>query len=261
MNFTNPSFQYSDDNHAHYTKHGYCIVGKLLSDDGLAACRNEVDAMINEKKQASLPADQLISTHQQERWLFELATQRALLDMVEMQIGPNIVLWSSHLFCKPPKSGTHVPWHQDTPYWNISGPLPGSTWIALDDIDAENGGMCLLPDWHRKGTLPRRATGNNLFSEEIAPDALPKNIEDIKLQYEFPAGWMATHDTMLPHTSEPNTSDRWRRVIVFRYMTPDGDMGPKTYKNYRTGEPFERGYYLVRGRDTANKGLKRSPFD
>ena len=261
MNFIDTSFKYSDDHHANYLKHGYCIIGKFLSDDGLAACRREVDAMIKEKKLPDLPADQIISAHQQEPWLFDLATQPALLDMIEKQIGPNIVLWSSHLICKPPRSGIHVPWHQDTPYWNISGPLPGSTWIALDDIDAENGGMCLLPDWHCKGTLPRRATGNNVFSEEIAPEALPEDIEELKLQYEFPAGWMATHDTMLPHTSEPNASNRWRRVIVFRYMTPKGEMGPKIYKDYRTGEPFDREYFLVRGKGVGGKRLKCSPFD
>jgi ectoine hydroxylase-related dioxygenase (phytanoyl-CoA dioxygenase family) len=259
MNVIDPSFEYTDQHQAHYDERGYCIVGKLLSDEGLETCRHQIDAMINEKKQPDLPPDRIISAHQQEPWLWDLATQPAVLDMIEKQIGPNIVMWSSHLICKPPKSGIHVPWHQDTPYWNISGPLPGSIWLALDDIDAENGGMCLLPDWHRRGVLQRRATGNNVFSEEIAPAALPENIEELKLQYEFPAGWLATHDTMLPHTSEPNASNRWRRVIVFRYMTPEGDMGPKVYNDYRTGEPFAREYYLVRGVDRTNKGLKSSP--
>src|SRR5687767_2728134 len=119
MNVVDPSFKYTEEHHSHYEKHGYCIVGKLLSDDGLAKCQQEVDTMIREKKQPDLPADRIISAHQQERWLFNLATEPALLDMIERQIGPNIVLWSSHLVCKPPKSGTHVPWHQDTPYWNI----------------------------------------------------------------------------------------------------------------------------------------------
>ena len=260
MNLVDTSFHYTEENHAQYEECGYCIVGKLLSDEGLAYCQREVEAMIQEKKLPDLPADRIISAHQQEPWLWDLATQPALLDLMERQVGPNIVLWSSHLVCKPPHSGFHVPWHQDTPYWNISGPLPGSIWLALDDIDAENGGMCLLPNWHRKGTLPRRSTGTEVFSEEIAPEALPANIEELKLQYEFPAGWLATHDTMLPHTSEPNASDRWRRVIVLRYMTPDGEMGPKVYNDYRTGEPFDREYYLVRGSSKGNKRLKASPF-
>jgi hypothetical protein len=74
----------------------------------------------------------------------DLATQAAVLDMIEKQIGPNIVLWSSHLICKPPRSGMHVPWHQDTPYWNISGPLPGSIWLALVVPKVRGGNRALL---------------------------------------------------------------------------------------------------------------------
>lgn len=261
MRFIDPSFNYLDEQHAQYLESGYCIVGRCLSERGLEVCRQEIDVMIQDKKRPELSPDQIISAHQQERWLWDLATQPQILDMVEKQIGPNIVLWSSHLICKPPRSGIFIPWHQDTPYWNISGALPGSIWLAFDDIDAENGGMCILPYWHTKGTLPRRKTGTDVFSEEIAPESLPENIDELKVQYEFPAGWLATHDTMLPHTSEPNHSARWRRVLVLRYMTAEGEMGPKVYHDYRTGEPFDREYYFVRGEDSAGKQLKRSPFD
>ena len=42
-------------------------------------------------------------------------------------------------------------------------------------------------------------------------------------------------------------------------MASDGTMGSKTYQNFRTGEPFNREYYLVRGKDVAGRGLKRKP--
>lgn len=261
MNVIDSLFNYSDENHSQYLEKGYCILGKCLSDEGLEICRREIDAMVQEKKQPELPPDQIISAHQQELWLWNLATQPKLLDMIEKQIGPNIVLWASHLICKPPKSGMFIPWHQDTPYWNVSGPLAGAIWLAFDDIDAENGGMCLLPHWHTRGLLRRQSTGSDLFTEEIAPEVLPENIDELKVQYEFPAGWLATHDTMLPHTSAPNQSSRWRRVLVLRYMTAEGEMGPKVYNDYRTGEPFDREYYLVRGKCVGNDKLKQNPFD
>jgi hypothetical protein len=41
-----------------------------------------------------------------------------------------------------------VPFHQD-------GNERGRTvWICLDDIDSENGGLCVLPGWHKKGRMP-----------------------------------------------------------------------------------------------------------
>ena len=98
-----------------------------------------------------------------------------------------------------------------------------------------------------------------LFSQEIDPDALPPDIDARKVEYRLRAGQMATHHTMIPHNSVPNTSDRWRRVLVLRYMAADGDMGPKTYADYRNGEPFERRYYLVRGEDVLDRSLRRGP--
>ena len=71
---------------------------------------------------------------------------------------------------------------------------------------------------------------------------------------------MATHDTMLPHSSTPNRSDRWRRHIGFRYMAADGQLADKSYRNFRTLEPFPREFFLVRGEDVKGYGLKRSPF-
>ena len=61
--------------------------------------------------------------------------------------------------------------------------------------------------------------------------------------------------------SPPNRSDRWRRVIVVRYLAADAKLGPNTYTHHRTGEPFQREIFLVRGRDVKNHGLRTSPFE
>ena len=69
------------------------------------------------------------------------------------------------------------------------------------------------------------------------------------------AGQMAIHHTMLPHNSVPNKSDRWRRVLVLRYMVSDCQTNDMEYEDYRTGELFSRQYYLVRGKDLLDQGL------
>ncbi len=128
-------------------------------------------------------------------------------------------------------------------------------------MDNDNGAMAVLPGWHTRGTLPRRDTGvDEGFTEEIDPSALPDDLDAVKVQYRFPAGGMAIHDTMIPHNSYPNQSDRWRRVLVLRYMAAAGECGPKTYPDYRTGEPFTRECFLVSGEDSQQRGWKRAPF-
>ena len=120
--------------------------------------------------------------------------------------------------------------------------------------------MSVLPGWHNKGKLPRRQSGEKLFAEEIEPEALPADLETRRVEYQLRAGQMAIHDTMIPHTSTPNSSDRYRRVLVLRYMAADGTVGAKDYEDYRTGKNFSRECFLVRGEDVGNYGLRRSPF-
>ena len=254
-----PDFQYGENQHKHYQESGFHFFDHFLTADALEECRTRTIQIVARIRPEGSP-EEIINAHQcGESWIYELATQPKVLDMIECQIGPNIVLWSSHLLCKQPQTGRLVPWHQDAPYWNVKGNMPASLWIPLDDVDAENGAMSVLPGWHNKGTLARVKTGENLFSEEIDPVALPENIDKIKVSYFLKAGQCAIHHTMMPHNSPPNKSNRWRRVLVLRYMAADGEMGEKVYTNFQTGEQFNREYYLVRGIDVAGRGLERCP--
>ena len=260
MNITpiiHDQFNYGDTEHAHFQDLGYCIFPQFLTPEALQEGQGLIDDMLN-RLQSGRPTDDIINAHEQEPWIWKLATQPALLDMIERQVGPSVVFWSSHLLCKPPHSGRHIPWHQDAPYWNIKATFAGAVWIAFDDMDATNGTMSVIPRLH-KTALPRRDSGDDAFTEEIDPSALPESLEQVKVKYEFAAGGAATHHTMIPHSSMPNTSDRWRRVLVLRYMAVDGDMPPKSYEDYRTGTPFKREFYLVRGQDVRNQGLKQCP--
>jgi len=252
-------FHYGAPEHAFYETNGYHLFDHFLTDDAVAECRGRIDAMLN-RLHPEVPPDEMIGTHQQGPWVFELATQQKVLDMIERQIGPDIVLWATHLLCKPPRTGQLIPWHQDAPYWNVKGRFGASAWIAFDDIDEDNGAMSVVPQWHRRGTLPiQDSQFVKGFTQEIVPSALPEDVGDRRVAYIINAGRMAIHDVMIPHNSPPNVSDRWRRVLVLRYIAADAEIGPKTYTNYTTGEPFEREPFLVRGRDVKNLGLRCHP--
>ena len=255
MNWTESNLGYTQEQHDRYEQDGFAFLGKCLSDEGLASAKENL-MRVQSNRHSSLGSAELYSVHQQELWLLELLSSESVLDVVEKVIGPNIVLWSSQLICKEPHSdqGVKIPWHQDLPYWNIGGRTT-SLWIALDDVDEENGTMYVLPKWHRHGTLERRATTDHMFPEEISPSALPPDVDQLAAGYFLKAGEAGMHDTMIPHRSSPNGSDRWRRIIVVRYMNADGEMGQKQYPNYHTGEMFDRKYILVRGRDVLNRGL------
>ena len=230
-----------------FQREGYVLLGRVLTDAGLAEARNQLDRMIANLHPTFKP-DEIYSAHQQERWLLELCNAPQLLDALESIIGPDIVLWSTHLICKQPQTGRAIAWHQDGTYWNLKGRF-ASIWLTLDDLDDANGTMYVLPGYHQQ-FMPRRPTSDPLFDEEIKPEALPDDLEKREVGYLFEAGAAAIHDERIPHRSPPNrTVDRWRRVLVLRYLSADSDMEAKQYPNYRTAEPFDRRYYLMRGSD------------
>ena len=67
------------------------------------------------KRQIAPRATLSEGTFVQERhlpYLFELASNPAILDCVEDLIGPDIILWGVHIACKEPGDGEYS-WHQD----------------------------------------------------------------------------------------------------------------------------------------------------
>ena len=153
MSFIRNEWIYSEDDAEFYHQNGYRIYDRFLTAEAALRCQQYVDEMLSELQSGRDPSD-IISPHCIKKWIWELANEPKILDMIESHIGPDIVLWSTHLLCKPPGSGMVIPWHQDAPYWNVGGPLPPGLWVALDSMDADNGAMSVLPGWHRKGTLP-----------------------------------------------------------------------------------------------------------
>jgi len=254
MDWINKEISHNKNHHEAYERDGYLFCGRILTPAGIESARIRLDQMIS-GLHPSLKPDEIYSAHHQEEWLLRIAAAKPLLDIIEYQVGPNIVLWSTHLICKPPRTGRAVPWHQDQPYWNTTK-LAGSVWLAFDDVDESNGTMFVLPGWH-KGDLKRRSTGDDFFDEEIDSAALPANVDQLEVPYRLKAGEAAIHHTMMPHRSCANTSDRWRRVLVCRYMSAEGEMGTKQYPDYRTGTLFPRKYLLVRGEDVLNRGLEK----
>ncbi len=82
------------------------------------------------------------------RWLLH----PALLDLLEPIIGPDILLYSTHLICKPAGDGARVPWHDDSNYWQRQwDPMEVvGVWLAIDDSGLDNGCMQVIPRTHLK---------------------------------------------------------------------------------------------------------------
>ncbi len=96
-------------------------------------------------------------------WLFDVLQHPVIVDAVEQLIGPDIILWESDWSVKRAKSGDYVPWHQDSPYWNLSTSEVVSVWLAISHVTEHNGQMEVVPGTHTDGQLGSVDAEGNLF--------------------------------------------------------------------------------------------------
>lgn len=190
-----------------------------------------------------------------DRWL-DVCRRDDTLDMVEDVIGPDIVLWGSQMFCKPAGTGLAVPWHQDGHFWPIRPLATCTVWIAIDDVDAENGGMMFVPGSHRTRELYPHAEQP---SEESALNAelVPEHVDLERAEVDaLPAGGLSLHDVYLIHGSEPNRSARRRAGYVIRYMPATSHYDREKARagsNLVDTRLADRPLFLLRGEDWTGK--------
>ena len=154
------------------------------------------------------------------RTIWDLATAPSILDYVEDLIGPNIVCWATHYFCKLPGDPKGVAWHQDCSYWPLTPSKTVTVWLAIDDVDRKNGCMQVIPCSHLHGHLAFResaAAEQNVLSQTIEGAERFGAPDDIELK----AGEISLHSDLLIHGSRPNLSSRRRCGLTLRYCPPD----------------------------------------
>ncbi len=134
-------------------------------------------------------------------------------------LGGPVRFWHDQLFCKPPRHGGVVAWHQDYSYWTRTKPLAHLTcWIALDDADEDNGCVCYVPGSHRWDLLPVTGLAGDM-------DAIREVLSDEQWQqFQSPVaapvkrGQCTFHHGLTIHGSFENRTDRPRRATVLNVL-------------------------------------------
>ena len=165
----------------------------------------------------------LQARHLDEEFIWQMATDSRILDAMQQLMGEDIMLLSTHFFCKYPDPGAtkFVAWHQDVTYWGLQPPEAQTVWVAVDDSDPENGCMRVIPGSHKHGIATHGKSvkvGNLLSINQEIPDELVDTSQAFDL--ELKAGQISIHDGQLYHASNPNISDRRRCGLTLRYIAP-----------------------------------------
>lgn len=152
--------------------------------------------------------------------VYDLAVDPRITNPVADLLGDRFACWSTHYFCKLPGCEKQVSWHQDAPYWPFSPSKTVTVWLAIDDVDQDNGGMRVIAGSHLHGPIPMRQSTpeekNVLWFTVDQPQNHGKN-----LQLTLNAGEASLHSDLLLHGSQPNRSTRRRCGLALRYCTLD----------------------------------------
>jgi len=226
-----------------YQQNGYLTFGRIFTKAELDQLYAYVDQMIVDLPENKRP-EQMDTPHFQHPFLFNYLAHPRVLDVIEQFIGPDIVLWSSHLISKRCNDGLAVPWHQDGVYWgNRLEPMDVITmWLAVDASQVENGCMRVIAGSHRDQDLRYQAVATrseNLFgSEVVTEDRDPSKIVDLELA----VGECHFHKAFTIHSSNANTSQQRRCGYTMRYM-------PASVRCNDAKANLSHQIYLLRGQD------------
>ncbi|MGP9539235.1 phytanoyl-CoA dioxygenase family protein [Brachybacterium sp. AOP43-C2-M15] len=147
------------------------------------------------------------------RWLLE----QRIMGRVAEAVGP---VWAAQsMFYFKPAGARGQAMHQDNYFLQSHPETCIAAWIAVDDCDAENGALGVVPGTHRyEIECPEEADATESFTTITV--SIPEHLRVV--QTDLRAGDMLIFHGSLVHGSRPNTStDRFRRSLIFHYI-PEG---------------------------------------
>ena len=218
----------------HYQKDGFVTVEELLSHSELETLRQRMD-MISEGRVSTFPSEmiefepaaagtsarppvrKINQCVERDEVFMSHAMNPRILDIVESLIGPDIKLFGSQCFMKPP-GGIAKPYHQDSAYFTIEPRELVTCWTALDDATIDNGCLWVVPGSHQIGLLDHNQPWH-------VGDRVDMQVRDEQIDYtrevsnELTAGSCSFHHSMLLHRSGPNQTENPRRGLAVHYMS------------------------------------------
>ena len=223
-----------------YDRDGYVTVPNVISQADLAEIRKHINALIEDpdgrpegvgigregntiadKKSDAAKNDDIRGASFLVRFmpLFQdIAQGFGILSIARGLLGPRVKVFRDQALFKPP-GGQAKPLHQDQSYFRVQ-PVDDllTAWIALDDATVENGCMCYIPGSHTHGIFP-------IAQDPERPVHHIPQTGDLELpqivSVPVSAGSVIFHHGCSLHQSAENTSDTWRKAVIFHYATSD----------------------------------------
>jgi Phytanoyl-CoA dioxygenase (PhyH) len=254
----------SDAETRQYREQGYVVPQFRLEPALVRRMQDALDSLIRDNP--GVRPEKLVSAHIEgrndegvsgSRAFLDLAMDSDIVDLVSQVVGPDVILWGCHVFCKPAQEGYETPWHQDGHYWPIR-PLANCTvWVALEPSTKENGCLRVIPGSHTGKQLHPHLHEDRTdltLNQRMADGSFD---EDEAVDIELEPGQMSLHDIYMVHGAKANMSGVRRTGVALRYM-PGTSLFDRSLRPFdgQTGVPVSfatRPLWLLRGEDRTGR--------
>ncbi|MEM1297259.1 MAG: phytanoyl-CoA dioxygenase family protein [Verrucomicrobiota bacterium] len=205
---------------ADYNSLGYLMPLDGLSEREIRDLREFFDRILDEALARGETSYSISTAHLRFGTIYDLMFHPKIVDAVSDLLGPDLVAWGAHFFCKMPNDGKRVPWHQDCTYWPLTPARTVTVWLAIDDASPENANMQFIPRSHLDGVI-------GYEESRSTDDVLNIAIEDVSGFADGPvddalkAGQFSMHSDLLLHGSEANDSEKRRCGLTMRYAAAE----------------------------------------
>jgi len=223
-------YKLSEDQVAFFNENGYLANVKMLDEKQIEFLKEEVEELADvhhpghdlfyefHSNESNDPSTILF--HALGAWRITpgfhdvLWNPRFLVAASQLLGNVPVRFWHDQLFCKPPKKGGVVAWHQDYSYWTRTKPVAHLTcWCSLDDSLKENGCLQYVPKSHKWGLLDKPELAGDLMG--ILDYLTAEQKKQFKpVPVETQAGEAIFHHSLTLHGSGENTSNLPRRAFV-----------------------------------------------
>ena len=192
-----------------YNENGYISPINILSLAQVKIIREEIE-YVEKKWPDEINGLNRNNIHYYSPIFDKIVHNSKILDVVENIVGPNILAAGTVLFLKEPENKGFISWHQDGIYQGWKPYNSITAWLAITDVNEENGCMRMWTGSHKDNFKNHRDTldEDNLLTRG-------QTIENVPVKDTIPIilkpGQLSIHHPMTVHGSGPNLS-KSRRI-------------------------------------------------
>lgn len=221
----------ADELRTRFDQDGYVAIRPLFDSETIAELRAETSRFIRdvvptmpdarvyyEDKSDRASLKQIQKMFDYDDYFAKLMNDGIIRELAEALLDDEVRPINMQYFNKPAGMGRATPPHQDGYYFHLAPCEAVTGWLALDDVDEENGCIHYVRGSHRAdGFRPHGRTGVLGFSQGIT-DFGNENDQTNAVAFPGCAGTFLMHHARTIHWAGPNrATNRSRRAIGFIY--------------------------------------------